>query len=695
LNAYEEVHPLNVEIATLRSTQKEATLIAEKIGNSEFDISFTNINVKSGLGRALLEMRDKLKNLAREEYERNWVVNGIAEFGSKLRNNQELSLKQLSELLISDLVRYLEADQGAIYLFHENDESTDFPYLQMVSCYAHDRKKKPFENKIRVGEGLVGQSIQERDTLFLSEIPEDYSYLFSGLGGSKPRFVVVVPVIYNDKILGVIEIGAFNEINDYKVEFLKKFTDSFGSTVSAVSTSEITKKLLADSQAKAKELATQEEAMRQNAEELQATQEELNRNLRQIEKEAALNESILQAINKTNATLEMDLDGVITDVNDIYLSLMEYKKEEMIGKREKEFVTSDQLENNRYEMMWSSIRDGAFNSGEFKRISKSGKELWLTGTYSPIFDVDGVPYKIVQFAQFTTEQKERELELNSKLNAFNSSIPILEIKPDGSIIKGNTPFLDSFGYKRIAIRKMHFFDLFDASVDEKIRSEISSQFENDTSFKLDLVLRSADKKQRSYIANFTPTRNLAGVLNGYMVVLVDITEQRNLRNQLRDLLTAERRKVALLELEKQNSEKFAHEFVDIMLKLEQKSANNEIYAFLKEKKVPIGEVNISGEMNFCNDPFANLFGEIRSDFIGKKVVDYMVFPTEAENNIFHEMLEDEKLRQAKLYFKISEDTEPVLFNTYIVPSYKEENNELFKLLLLMNVEQINPDRTYG
>ncbi len=199
----------------------------------------------------------------------------------------------------------------------------------------------------------------------------------------------------------------------------------------------------------------------------------------------------------------------------MYLSLMEYTARELIGSPEKNFVSPDELNSQRYDMMWESVRTGAYNSGEFKRMSKSGRELWLTGTYSPIFNLEGQPYKIVQFAQFTTEQKERELELVSKIDALNQAVAVLEINLEGKIITGNSVFLKSFGFKRIELRNKCFLSLLDPEVaqSEEFVALWSSLCQGTISQR-NLRMRSDDGGYKHYLVWFSPSKICKVVFTG-------------------------------------------------------------------------------------------------------------------------------------------------------------------------------------
>ena len=125
----------------------------------------------------------------------------MAKFGEILRNNTN-DLIKLSDEIIGSLVKYLKANQGALYIIDEVNEGED-PTMTMKACYAWD-KKKFLNHKIYRGEGLAGQAWQEGDMVYLTEVPQTYIKIASGLGDANPTSVLIVPLKVNEKIYGVL-----------------------------------------------------------------------------------------------------------------------------------------------------------------------------------------------------------------------------------------------------------------------------------------------------------------------------------------------------------------------------------------------------------------------------------------------------------------------------------------------------------
>ncbi|MDN4164520.1 GAF domain-containing protein [Cytophagales bacterium LB-30] len=241
-------------------------------GNYEAELSIEE-DKQDSLAHALLNMRNKLKNLAREDARRNWSNIGLAQMSDILRTNYD-STEELYFKVISSVVNYLEATQGGLFLLNSHDSNDE--HLEMVSCIAYDRRKF-LQKRIEIGEGLIGRCVLEKAPIYLKEIPKDYIQISSGMGETSPSFLMIVPLILNETIFGVIEIASLTEMPEYRREFLEKIAESIASSISSVKINERTRLLLEQSQMQAEEMRAQEEEMRQNMEELAATQEEMRR----------------------------------------------------------------------------------------------------------------------------------------------------------------------------------------------------------------------------------------------------------------------------------------------------------------------------------------------------------------------------------------------------------------------------------
>lgn len=384
----DEIGEMAVAMDNLVSGLKETTTFAENIGKGNYKSEFRPLSEHDVLGNALLNMRDNLSKVAEDDKQRNWATEGMAKFGEILRTNNN-DLGKLADEIISSLVKYLKANQGSIYIVDDTDPESE-PTMSMKACYAWD-KKKFLNHQIHRGEGLAGQAWQEGDTVYLTEVPDNYIRIVSGLGDANPTSILIVPLKVNDNIFGVVEIAGFNIFRDFEVEFVEKVAESIASTISSVKVNARTQHLLEESQEMTEQMRAQEEEMRQNMEELQATQEEMQRS-------QAETESTMLAINASMAVADYDTDGKITKINTHYLDMMGYNQEEVLGEHQRLFATKEEKMSEEFRQFWKDLSSGVAKNGIFKRMTKRGETIQVRSSFSPITNRSGEVVKIMEIA---------------------------------------------------------------------------------------------------------------------------------------------------------------------------------------------------------------------------------------------------------------------------------------------------------
>ncbi|MDJ1480638.1 GAF domain-containing protein [Cytophagaceae bacterium YF14B1] len=268
-------HNRNVIEESMENLKKAAVFI-KKITEEE-DAQWEGLNDsnqalnQNNLVGELQKMQKRMKEVKKEDAQRNWTNEGLNFMGELLR--KETDLDTLTNAIISELVKYIGANQGGLFLLAGDD---DKPYLELKAAYAYNRKKY-LHREVTIGEGLVGQAVLEKDYIYLTDIPQDYLKITSGLGMANPTCLLIMPMKVNENVQGVIELASFEKLESYKIAFIEKLAQQMASTIVSVRTNERTRQLLDDSQQQAEEMKSQEEEMRQNMEELAATQEEMFR----------------------------------------------------------------------------------------------------------------------------------------------------------------------------------------------------------------------------------------------------------------------------------------------------------------------------------------------------------------------------------------------------------------------------------
>ncbi|MHC4422299.1 MAG: methyl-accepting chemotaxis protein, partial [Planctomycetota bacterium] len=163
----------------------------------------------------------------------------------------------------------------------------------------------------------------------------------------------------------------------------------------------------------------------------------------------------IDAISKSQAMIEFDLDGTIITANDNFLNAMGYTLDEVRGRHHSIFVDEAYARSPEYKAFWDRLGHGEYIAEEFKRIGKAGNDVWIQASYNPILDLDGRPCKVVKFATDVTEQKIRNADYEGQIQAIRKSQAMIEFNMDGTIITANDNFLNAMGYTLDEVRGQH------------------------------------------------------------------------------------------------------------------------------------------------------------------------------------------------------------------------------------------------
>ncbi len=445
----DELGKMSVSVNKLIDGLNSTAEFASEIGKGNLEMKYELLGPRDVLGKALIEMQESLKNAQKAEQERkikedkeNWATQGLAQFADILRRNND-NLELLAYNVIKNLVKYMKANQGGIFILNEEDDNNQF--LELKATYAYDRKKM-LEKTIEPGDGLIGTCFVEKESTYIENVPQDYVNITSGLGNANPHCLLLVPLVFNEKVYGVVEIASFNELEDYQIKFVEEVGESIASTISTVKINLKTARLLEQSQQQSEEMRAQEEEMRQNMEELQATQETLaekekeqkkeidelnrvNKELRdkelqfqieqdEIEKknnelEAIKNDyqkikfeinSYKELLNQEMGVIQYDINGKITKVNFRYCQILGFKKNELIGKKISMITPKHKMvEDVNTADFWDSMKTGISYSGKIKRIGRDKREILAEGFINTIFDKENQPVRVMEFFKYQVE----------------------------------------------------------------------------------------------------------------------------------------------------------------------------------------------------------------------------------------------------------------------------------------------------
>jgi hypothetical protein len=252
--------------------------------NSLVEGSDQNLHSQPGntvLLQSAIRLQESIAAQSKQEHNRQWESDGLANFIEILKRSSEKTLKQICDETISYLVRYMKANQGAVFLL--NSENKDNLFFELMGIYAYD-KKRYVSKRVGLGEGLVGECFSEGNYIYLTDVPKSFVKITSGLGEATPTSIILLPLVSNSTKIGVVEIALFRKLQKFEIDFLVKVSESIAGLIVRKRDSEATLRLLDNAQAMSAKLAAQEEELQQNIEELNATQEEVTRQNKELER---------------------------------------------------------------------------------------------------------------------------------------------------------------------------------------------------------------------------------------------------------------------------------------------------------------------------------------------------------------------------------------------------------------------------
>lgn len=610
------IHNLYHRLETEKEKSHNVHEFINRLINDDMQTDVSELISSDKIGKSLINLRENLSNnkleqerRKREDDQRNWVSEGLAKFSDILRKDND-NIEDLSYNIISNLVKYMKANQGGFFLISE--EGKNHKFFEQTACYAYDRKK--FANKkVEWGEGLIGTCVLEKQTIYLAEIPDSYMEITSGLGKANPKSLLIIPLMINNEVHGVIELASFQKFEKHEIEFAEKVAESIASTISAVSINIKTSNLLRSTQEQAQVLASQEEQMRQNMEELQATQEEA---ARQGEKLS----SFTSAVNHTLIRAEYNTDGTLIYANTKFLSKLGYSSNsEVEGKHISTFINiKDRVW---FDPIWEGLSGGGRHfEGDMKHVTKTGQDLWFIATYTCMRRDDGSVEKILFLGIDTTDTKKQSLDFEAQINALNRSSIKAEFSREGDLIDYNTLFLEIFKYSEAELKDTNTLTFID-SEDHDSFAKTWTQVINGTSFEgqFKAVTKTGDVKYLT--GTLSAVNDMYGEVTKTILIVNDATHEKLMeiesRKQTEQLKVQEEKlRLAGVELSRKLDQAKAEMKLQFQ-EIEKNKLRNEIT--LEGALDAIVTIDANGKIEFFNRAAEELWDFNRRDTLGKNV----------------------------------------------------------------------------
>jgi PAS domain S-box-containing protein len=447
---------------------------AKKIGEGDYYSKLTISTDHDLLAESLLLMRDNLLQNSKKESEQSWIADGKETVSDILRQHNKID--ELSSKVIHTLVNYTKLVQGAIYIYNEERKT-----LASVATYAYNRRK--FDTaEYKLGYGLIGQCAYELEYIYRTEIPDDYVSVTSGiLGDQKPRSLLLIPLISDEKLQGVMEFAAVEDnIPNITIRLLKELGEIIARTFFNLKINERTEKLLVESQQMTLELQENEEELRQNAEEMRATQEELKKSnehletqIQEVENAQKRQYSLLE--NASEIIAIYDENMMMKYVSPSVIKILGFTSEEMMHGKD-----IDRLTRKGETSMRNMFKQLLTNPGEpvviqYTYMKKNGQKIFLEATGRNLLKDTAIEGIILNSTDITERKRaEREERLKSKMQALseNSLDLIIRLSTIGQFFYAN-PIVSSF-------MNLDPKDLINKSLSEISISEVLQKYFKET-----------------------------------------------------------------------------------------------------------------------------------------------------------------------------------------------------------------------
>ncbi|MDO9280474.1 MAG: HAMP domain-containing protein, partial [Pseudomonadota bacterium] len=282
----------------------------------------------------LNEMIRNLRETTQKNTEQDWLKTNLAKFTRMLQGERDLDT--VARLLLSELAPVVSAQHGVFYISDGSEKDGGY---KLLSAYAY-RKRKQLPTRFEPGEGLVGQCALEKKRILVTEVPKDYIQISSALGATAPNNLVVLPVVFEGKVMAVVELASFNQFSEIHQTFLDQLTESLGIVLNTLAANMRTEELLKQSQTLTQELQTQQDelkktnerleqqagTLRKSEELLRAQQEELQKTNEELQEKARLLSEQKAEVELKNREVELAKRGLEEKAEQLALT-SKYKSE--------------------------------------------------------------------------------------------------------------------------------------------------------------------------------------------------------------------------------------------------------------------------------------------------------------------------------------------------------------------------------
>ena len=234
-----------------------------------------------------------------------------------------------------------------------------------------------------------------------------------------------------------------------------------------------------------------------------------------------------EAIRRSQAVIEFDLDGKVLDANDVFLQVLGYTLDEVRGRHHSLFVAAADRDSNGYRDFWAALRRGEFQRAEYKRLTKGGRPVWIEASYNPVLGPDGKPVSIIKIATDVTSRKLAAAADAARIAAIGRSQAVIEFRLDGTIVSANANFLATMGYALDEVQGRHHSMFVEPEERDSIEYRQFWEALNRGEFQAAEYKRIGKGGREVWIqATYNPVLDLDGKPAGVVKFATDVTAQK-------------------------------------------------------------------------------------------------------------------------------------------------------------------------
>jgi len=532
----ESIAVIRIQKELIHEQLHEYAGFAKLLGEGDYSLPSGLIDDTTPIGKALLVLQENLIKSRKIEQENSWFNTGKDNIARVLR--KYVSVDDVSFYTVSELVKYTNLVQGVVYFYNEEDNS-----LESIASYSYNRKRF-LKHKFKVGFGLIGEVAFERQSIYRKEIPEDYSTLTSGiLGDAKPQAIYIAPLIADDKLQGIIELGTIQkEINSQTRRLIEDTAEKLAQTLFNLKSNTKTRSLLDDSRKLTQELQHKQQEILESSEKISSVNALLETSHKQLEDQV---EEIKHSEQRIQAILEH-----ASEVISIYDSNSKLKYESLSVKSILGYMPSE--ESNRdgisfiheqcssqiIELLDTLIRiPYKAQTIEYKFARDDNSFVWCETTGRNFIENKAIEGIILTTRDITIHKlAEQENRMKSKMQALSENSPdmIVRLGVNGRVFYAN-PMIQIFtGLQVKSVVDKVYTDL---PFTESFANMLSLALEKvtETSVKLEEEC-TIDYKDESHILTMSaiPERNDDDELESILIVAHDITQRKLIELEIQD-----------------------------------------------------------------------------------------------------------------------------------------------------------------